>query len=571
MTRKGWVAFSSCLAIALALGDGCSGGRASVGAGGSDGGTSTDGTTGGSGCTTNTDCTSQVPVTTPPGCATGKCDSVQGVCTFVAKDQDGDGDPAANCKANNGTPIQTGGDCNDDDPGIYSGHTEDCSALDDGGTVTWPTGSPTGVCAYGTRSCEPDGGESACTGTKGPQARDCNSGADNDCDGKPDSSECACDPPASQCTGNAAQQCQQDGTWGTPVDCTNQTCIAGICTGACAAGQTTCTSDSTGVQTCTSSGTWGTPAACVNQTCSASDAAGGDGGTGAAPDGSADSGADAHAACGGVCAPGQTRCSGNVPQSCGGDGQWVSASACADVCTGGQCTGNCVPGSTQCLNGGTQQNAVVTCPSTGVWPTSGGTLCSNKTCLVNAEGVASCQGSCAPTQTAACNPPPACNPSTVTCGSNGVMPACPTASNPTWGGGTPIGGTCTAGTGACQNSGTVYCGSTTTAACNAVGGTAQTYHDTAAPNGSWDWNCDGSVELQYGDVLPAAICPTSLFCTGANPDTEGNCASSLNFISPCGTLGPPPNCGQTFIQQTCNWTGSTCADGFTNTLTMGCE
>jgi hypothetical protein len=53
-----------------------------------------DGQAPSSACTTNADCLSQLPSTTPPNCATATCSELAGVCTFTAKDEDGDGHAA---------------------------------------------------------------------------------------------------------------------------------------------------------------------------------------------------------------------------------------------------------------------------------------------------------------------------------------------------------------------------------------------------------------------------------------------------------------------------------------------
>ncbi len=56
-----------------------------------------------------------------------------------------------------------------------------------------------------------------------------------------------------------------------------------------------------------------------------------------------------------------------------------------------------------------------------------------------------------------------------------------------------IGAACTAGVGACQRMGTSRCDGS----CTAVGGVPDaTFRTTAAPNGSFDWNCDGVVTPQ---------------------------------------------------------------------------
>ena len=185
---------SLCFGVGLALAA-CSGSSADVGVG--DAGSGMDGTVGTGGpCMTDTDCASQLPATTPPNCAVGKCNALQGVCTFVAKDGDGDGHATASCKATSGS-IQAGDDCDDNDPTLFPGHAESCSAKDDGTAITWPTGTPVGACHYGQKKCQTDGTVSACVGAKAPQARDCSSVLDNDCDGKPDNTAdavCSCTP-----------------------------------------------------------------------------------------------------------------------------------------------------------------------------------------------------------------------------------------------------------------------------------------------------------------------------------------------------------------------------------------
>ena len=105
-----------------------------------------------------------------------------GTCTFAAKDEDGDGHPAFNCKATNGVLIQDGDDCNDHDANLYPGHPEPCSASVDGGVIANP-------CKQGLISCLSDGTESACIGT---------------------------------------------------VVCTNQACVNQTCVGQCASGRTEC-------------------------------------------------------------------------------------------------------------------------------------------------------------------------------------------------------------------------------------------------------------------------------------------------------------------------------------------
>jgi hypothetical protein len=155
--RTCWV-LSAVAAIALIGGEACSSGSSGA-AGGNPGGPDASSDTGSSGdgiaCTTNADCEAKVPPTTPASCATGTCNSVQGLCTFTAKDDDGDGHLAANCASTNGVAIQTGDDCNDNDPNLYAGHPSSCPTPGDAGA---------GFCG-GKVSCRSDGTESPCTAT----------------------------------------------------------------------------------------------------------------------------------------------------------------------------------------------------------------------------------------------------------------------------------------------------------------------------------------------------------------------------------------------------------------------
>jgi len=69
-------------------------------------------------------------------------------------------------------------------------------------------------------------------------------------------------------------------------------------------------------------------------------------------------------ACGGVCTPGSTQCSGNYVETCDASGQWQSAtSECPYVCQSGACTGTCVPGTVECVG----QDATRTCNAGGQW------------------------------------------------------------------------------------------------------------------------------------------------------------------------------------------------------------
>jgi hypothetical protein len=340
-----WAAVVVCAAIATGAGAcGSSGGHAKGSGAGGAGGVATT-SSGGVACKTDADCAAQVPDTTPPGCALSKCNTVRGACELVAKDQDGDGQAAANCTANDGTPVQVGDDCDDEDPGLLLGHPKSCSALPGGATITWPTGAPKGVCKYGQISCQPNGTPSACEGAVAPGKRDCSSTMDVDCDGKDDDTECACVPGTAQCAGNGVETCQPDGTPGAAVPCVNQTCVNGKCQGICAPGQTQC--EGNGVKSCQPDGSWGAPASCGNQAC-------------------------VNGQCQGVCAPGQTTCSGQQPQVCDTTGHWQdNGPACNhQTCIAGSCQGICAPGETApgCPPIQSCQTLPATCDGTGHFP-----------------------------------------------------------------------------------------------------------------------------------------------------------------------------------------------------------
>jgi hypothetical protein len=159
----------------------------------------------------------------------GKCDVVQGKCRFVAKDADGDGHTAANCKPTSGGAVETGDDCDDADAKTYPGSwdgpeligdakkpnrcdniDQDCDGQvddDKNGTASCKcdpanpqncaetaTGEPIsalnannngiGACKFGKRDCD-NGVPGKCVGAVGPKSETCDK-VDEDCNGKVD-------------------------------------------------------------------------------------------------------------------------------------------------------------------------------------------------------------------------------------------------------------------------------------------------------------------------------------------------------------------------------------------------
>ena len=214
-------------------------GHTSAGAGGSVGGTSAgsagaSGQAGASGkiaCEVTNDCAGFIPDTKPAGCAKAVCDA-QKFCRFVAKDLDSDGDPSNTCASQDASiTIELGGDCDDGDDTVSSrawdgpkgtakgesqpnrcddGVDNNCNGtldddkLDDGTSckcnpgdirkcsedsagkpITFPGGTPVGLCAFGNQTCSDKGKWGECTGAVAPAEEECN-GKDDDCDGQTD-------------------------------------------------------------------------------------------------------------------------------------------------------------------------------------------------------------------------------------------------------------------------------------------------------------------------------------------------------------------------------------------------
>jgi hypothetical protein len=163
--------------------------------------------------TTKRECDFTADCPSPPAayaaCAEKKCDS--GKCVFLTLDADGDGkrsnkpctattrgdaglngDAAPPPPATEAITVLAGDDCDDNNVNLYPGHSATCSELESGAPVTFPGGSPKGICKAGTKSCLADGKVSKCGGLVAPKTEDCNTtAADEDCDGS-NVNGCAC-------------------------------------------------------------------------------------------------------------------------------------------------------------------------------------------------------------------------------------------------------------------------------------------------------------------------------------------------------------------------------------------
>jgi hypothetical protein len=123
--------------------------------------------------------------------------------------------------------------------------------------------------------------------------------------------------------------------------------------------------------------------------------------------------------------------------------------------------------------------------------------------------------------------------------------------------GTPVGDVCySAGFGACITTGHVVCTSPSAAGCMATSIAADdSFHTTAAPNGSWDWNCNNNIDRKY----PLASCESF---------TAATCPS-LGYQTEPGQSG---DCGENLIQQSCTATSTGCmSTGSPVTVSEGCK
>jgi hypothetical protein len=73
----------------------------------------------------------------------------------------------------------------------------------------------------------------------------------------------ACEPYSTQCVADMLQTCNDNGTWGSAIECPFL-CMNGACGGVCSPGATQCVGDA--VQTCESTGDWSVLTSCGSPT-----------------------------------------------------------------------------------------------------------------------------------------------------------------------------------------------------------------------------------------------------------------------------------------------------------------
>jgi hypothetical protein len=122
--------------------------------------------------------------------------------------------------------------------------------------------------------------------------------------------------------------------------------------------------------------------------------------------------------------------------------------------------------------------------------------------------------------------------------------------------GTRVGASCYPGFGACGVMGKVVCADPSTATCSATPGSPdESFHTSAAPNGSWDWNCNNGVDRKY----PLAACSSF---------TASTCPANGWEPGPSGS----GDCGEVLTETACAPSGSSCAStGPGQSVTEACK
>jgi hypothetical protein len=465
-----------------------------------------------------------------------------------------------------------------------------CSQDSTGKPITWPTGSPVGACKYGGMTCLANGTWGPCTDAVGPSTEYCNS-IDDDCNGVVD------DGPPPDKVPVDAQYWAYDGDDdlharipgngydkvhacaappAAPVACTTgsfASCTLGATPDTCCPANKWKLANALPADDCNDENPAVSPAhaeVCINQTddnCNGQvdeycvcqpntvdHTCGADGNgnpitfPGGAPTG--------------ACHYGERTCSadGRAWGGCAGAQGPVSQDICSNPPVDANCDGTvecaCTIGTSQkCANQkGACAGSTQTCTSNTGWGPCTYVPPQYDTC--DSGNDANCDGTANngfPNNTSVC----AClNGTSQLCGvcNAGVQ----TCSAGHWGpcsnnGPTNIGQTCNVAgkaLGACKNGGTWTCNSATptspmcSPASSAIG--TNTPSTSAAPNGSYDWNCDGNDEtfanLPLSGGGPEGFADITVSSNNAVyiPNPSGDCSGWIGTYqaSHC-VLGPP--------------------------------
>lgn len=137
------------------------------------------------------------------------------------------------------------------------------------------------------------------------------------------------------------------------------------------------------------------------------------------------------------------------------------------------------------------------------------------------------------------------------------------------------GNPCSVGLGACARTGTILCSAGGAASCSATAGapdTSGTWHQAAATNGSWDWDCDGAVEYQFpsGDSTPPANDDASVSL--CRPLASQPVCTAPHWFYPSYHPWPVP-CGHPVYDALCVWANNACDDQQPpwTSITEGCR
>jgi hypothetical protein len=142
---------------------------------------------------------------------------------------------------------------------------------------------------------------------------------------------------------------------------------------------------------------------------------------------------------------------------------------------------------------------------------------------------------------------------------------------------------CTSGVGSCMTTGEYMCSGSNTTACNAPAGPAPISWGTTEWNGSWDRNCDGTIEYSPADSEILPYSPTYPNDGPSWPISAGDICASAAYASSCQASGfspwinypvameaasyPYPGCGEGYITFRCTLQSGKCV--FTNQYCNG--